>query len=42
MTVLRDGPSMIVRDVRDFFWPRVGQVGRRRRLGDRPHLGHLR
>ena len=21
MTVLRDGPSMIVRDVRDFFWP---------------------
>jgi hypothetical protein len=21
MTVIRDGPSMIVRDVRDFFWP---------------------
>ena len=40
--LLRDGPSMIVRDVRDFFWPEVGEVGRRRRLGDRPYLGDLR
>ena len=39
---LFDGPSMTVRDVRDFFRPESAQRRRRRRLADRPLLADLR
>ena len=41
-TVIRDGPSMVVRDVRDFFWPERRKTVEDAAWIDRPHMDDLR